>query len=130
MAVRARIARLYHSSGSASRWLPAQRRAPFVQVQVDRPDGLDTVNGQMSRRPETAGTVMCRSGPVWRKSSHSGSNCVEIAWHQGAEDVSILVRDSKFPGREPLVFTPGEWAAFLERVKTGDFDVLASPAVA
>jgi hypothetical protein len=73
---------------------------------------------------------MCSSVPVWRKSSHSGSNgnCVEIAWHQGAEGIGILVRDSKFPGREPLVFTLGEWAVFLERVKTGDFDVLASPA--
>ncbi|HEY4854951.1 MAG TPA: DUF397 domain-containing protein [Streptosporangiaceae bacterium] len=101
-----------------------------MQVQVDRPDDLDTVNGQMPRRPQTPGTVMCSSVPVWRKSSHSGSNCVEIAWHQGAEGVSILVRDSKFPGQEPLVFTPGEWAAFLERVKTGDFDVLASPAAA
>ena len=28
-----------------------------------------------------------------------------------AEGVSILMRDSKFPGQEPLVFTPGEWAA-------------------
>jgi hypothetical protein len=28
------------------------------------------------------------------------------------------------------VFTPAEWAVFLERVKTGDFDVLASPAAA
>jgi hypothetical protein len=130
MAVRARIARLYRSPGSGNRWLPANERAPFVQVQVDRPDDLDTVNGQMPRRPQTAGTVMCSSVPVWRKSSHSGSNCVEIAWHQGAEGVSILVRDSKFPGQEPLVFTPGEWAAFLERAKTGDFDVLASPAVA
>lgn len=130
MAVRARIARLYRSSGSGNRWLPAKRRAPFVQVQVDRPDGLDPANGQMPGRPETAGTVMCSSVPVWRKSSHSGSNCVEIAWHRGAEGVSILVRDSKVPGLEPLVFTPGEWAAFLERVKTGDFDVLASPAVA
>ena len=101
-----------------------------MQVQADRPDGLDTVNGQMPQRPETAGTALFSSVPVWRKSSHSGSNCVEIAWHQGAEGVSIVVRDSKFPGREPLVFTPGEWAAFLERVKTGDFDVLASPAVA
>jgi Domain of unknown function (DUF397) len=69
---------------------------------------------------------MDRSGPVWRKSSHSHGNCVEIAWRQGAEDINVLVRDSKFPGREPLVFTPGEWAGFLERVKTGDFDALAS----
>ena len=71
------------------------------------------------------------SGPAWRKSSHcGGAHCVEIAWRQGAEGINVLVRDSKFPGRDPLVFTPGEWAAFLERVKTGDFDVLASPAAA
>jgi hypothetical protein len=50
---------------------------------------------------------------------------VEIAWRQGGEGVNIVVRDSKFPGQEPLVFTPGEWAVFLERVKTGDFDALA-----
>lgn len=67
----------------------------------------------------------------WRKSSHStDGNCVEIAWRQGVEDINVLVRDSKFPGRDPLVFTPAEWAVFLERAKTGDFDVLASPAVA
>jgi hypothetical protein len=75
---------------------------------------------------------MCSSGPAWRKSSHSGSNgnCVEIAWRQGAEGINIVVRDSKFPGREPLVFTPLEWAAFLERVKGGHFDVLAYPPAA
>ncbi len=38
-----------------------------------------------------------------------------------------MVRDSKFPGREPLAFTPGEWAAFLARVKAGEFDELATP---
>ncbi|MGO9220958.1 MAG: DUF397 domain-containing protein [Streptosporangiaceae bacterium] len=71
------------------------------------------------------------SGPVWRKSSHStNGHCVEIAWRQGAQGCNIVVRDSKFPGREPLVFTPGEWAVFLQRVKTGDFDVLATPATA
>jgi hypothetical protein len=74
---------------------------------------------------------MDSSVPGWRKSSHSAhGNCVEIAWRQGAGGINILVRDSKFPGRDPLVFTPGEWAEFLERAKTGDFDVLASPAVA
>jgi hypothetical protein len=74
---------------------------------------------------------MDSSGLMWRKSGHStNGNCVEIAWRQGGRDINVLVRDSKFPGRDPLVFTPGEWAAFLERVKTGDFDVLASPAVA
>ena len=72
---------------------------------------------------------MNSSEAAWRRSAHStNGNCVEIAWRQGAEDINILVRDSKFPGREPLVFTPGEWAVFLERAKTGDFDVLARPA--
>ena len=75
--------------------------------------------------------VMDGSVPVWRKSSHSGGDkCVEIAWRRGAEDINVLVRDSKFPGRDPLVFTPGEWAAFLERAKTGDFDALATPVAA
>ncbi len=66
---------------------------------------------------------------VWRKSSHCGShhNCVEIAWRRGAGDIAILVRDSKFPGREPLAFTPGEWAGFLARAKAGEFDELATP---
>ena len=65
----------------------------------------------------------------WRKSRHCGShhNCVEIAWRRGAGDIAIMVRDSKFPGREPLAFTPGEWAAFLARVKGGEFDELAAP---
>jgi hypothetical protein len=68
---------------------------------------------------------MHSSAPEWRKSSHSYGNCVEIAWRRGAEGINILVRDSKFPGRDPLVFTPGEWAVFLNRVKDEDFDVLA-----
>ena len=73
---------------------------------------------------------MDSSVAVWRKSSHSNGNCVEIAWRRGAVGINILVRDSKFPGREPLVFTPREWAVFLERVKSQDFDVLAGPRAA
>lgn len=73
--------------------------------------------------------TMHRPEPDWRKSSHCGShhNCVEIAWRRGAGDIAIMVRDSKFPGREPLTFTPGEWSAFLARVKAGEFDALATP---
>jgi hypothetical protein len=73
---------------------------------------------------------MHSSATVWRTSSHSKGNCVEIAWRQGAEGINIVVRDSKFPGRDPLVFTPGEWAVFLDRVKSEDFDVLAGPRAA
>ena len=70
---------------------------------------------------------MQTSAREWRKSSHSNGNCVEIAWRRGSEGINIVVRDSKFPGRDPLVFTPGEWAMFLDRVKSEDFDVLAGP---
>ena len=70
--------------------------------------------------------------PRWHKSSHCAGkgNCVEIAWRRGAGGILIMVRDSKFPAREPLAFTPGEWAAFLEEVKAGEFDALASVATA
>ncbi len=75
---------------------------------------------------------MCGSVQTWRKSTHSNpaGNCVEIAWRQGAGCINIVVRDSKFPGQQPLVFTPREWAGFLERVKAGEFDPLAGPATA
>ena len=74
---------------------------------------------------------MGASAQGWRKSTYSNpdGDCVEIAWRQGAGGFNIVVRDSKFPGQEPLVFTPREWAGFLERVKAGDFDALACPAV-
>jgi hypothetical protein len=94
----------------------------------DRPDGLETETGQLPQGRRTAGAVTSSSVPVWRKSSRSNGNCVEIAWRQGAGGINILVRDSKFPGQEPLTFTPGEWAVFLDRVKTGDYDALAYPA--
>ncbi|MER6173284.1 DUF397 domain-containing protein [Streptosporangium sp. NPDC001681] len=57
---------------------------------------------------------------VWYKSSLSGSsnNCVEVAH----VDNQHLVRDSKNPGGAVLSFLSGDWAAFLGRVKTGDFD--------
>jgi Domain of unknown function (DUF397) len=100
-----------------------------VQEWIGQPDGLETVTRQLPERPRTAGAGTGGSGPAWRRSSRSGGhgNCVEIAWRQGAGGINILVRDSKFPGQEPLVFTPREWAGFLERVKTGDFDELAYP---
>jgi uncharacterized protein DUF397 len=51
----------------------------------------------------------------WRKSSYSGNtgNCVEVA------DLgqSVAVRDSKDPSGPVLVFTPGEWLAFIWQLK-------------
>ena len=57
---------------------------------------------------------------VWKKSTRTGSNgqCVEVC-HRGE---AIDVRDSKDPSGPVLVFTPGEWAAFVEGVKDGEFE--------
>jgi hypothetical protein len=59
---------------------------------------------------------------AWRKSSLSsgGDNCVEVAF---ASDGSVGVRDSKQHGLGPILeFTPGEWAAFLGGVTSGEFN--------
>lgn len=60
------------------------------------------------------------SGVTWRKSTRSGANgnCVEVAQLTGA----IALRDSKDPSGPALVFTPEEWAAFIEGAKDGEFD--------
>lgn len=57
----------------------------------------------------------------WRKSSHSTANghCVEV---RIADDGAVM-RDSKDPAGAVLTFTPGEWAAFTEGVKAGEFDL-------
>lgn len=34
----------------------------------------------------------------------------------------VGVRDSKNPGAGALVFTPGEWDAFLDGARGGEFD--------
>jgi hypothetical protein len=57
--------------------------------------------------------------PTWRRSSacKDSANCVEIAF---VGDVA-LVRDGKDPGAV-LRFDAGEWAAFIEGVRSGEFD--------
>jgi hypothetical protein len=62
------------------------------------------------------------STAAWRKSVRSGpncDNCVEVAFVGEA----IAVRDSKNPTGPALVFTPGEWDAFVAGAKDGEFDV-------
>ncbi len=59
---------------------------------------------------------------TWRKSSRSGpqgGNCVEIARLPNGQ---VAIRNSRHPAGPALVFTPGEWAAFLGGAKDGDFD--------
>lgn len=58
----------------------------------------------------------------WRKSSRSGpytDNCVEVAFVGDA----IAVRDSKDPRGPVLLFTAGEWDAFVDGAKEGEFDL-------
>ncbi len=58
-------------------------------------------------------------GAVWRKSSYSArSACVEVAF---AGD-RVGVRDSKDPHGPVLIFSPGEWGAFLAGIRAGEFD--------
>lgn len=84
--------------------------------------------------------------PVWRKSSHSGtdaktSDCVEVAqlWrkssHSGSDPAKqncvevaqlsphIGVRDSKAPEAPHLAFGAADWRAFADRVKRGEHDL-------
>jgi hypothetical protein len=58
----------------------------------------------------------------WRKSRRSGpysDNCVEVAFIDGV----IAVRDSKDTSGPVLVFTRGEWDAFVAGAKDGEFDL-------
>ncbi|MDQ0943157.1 DUF397 domain-containing protein [Streptomyces sp. V1I1] len=57
----------------------------------------------------------------WRTSSYSGStnDCVEIGELPGG---GRAVRDSKNRDGGFFRFTAGEWAAFIQGVKAGEFD--------
>lgn len=60
-------------------------------------------------------------GAQWFKSSRSSGTkeCVEAAH---LSEGFVGVRDSKNPAGPALVFTPGEWDAFLTGTKSGEFD--------
>jgi hypothetical protein len=62
------------------------------------------------------------TGAVWHKSMRSGGNggdCVEVAVNLPGV---VAVRDTKDRKGGTLVFTPSQWAAFLDGVRDGDFD--------
>lgn len=60
-------------------------------------------------------------GP-FAKSTASGQqdNCVEVA---PLSDGGKAVRDSKAQSGPILMFTPGEWSAFVAGVKATEFDL-------
>ena len=75
---------------------------------------------------------------VWFKSSFSAANgqCVEVAWKKSSfsgaagdcvevslEEDLIFVRDSKNVDGPQLTFNRGEFEAFTNRVKAGEFDL-------
>jgi hypothetical protein len=62
-------------------------------------------------------------GATWRKSSRSSGqgNCLEVADASAA----IGVRDSKDRSGPVLVFTRSQWRAFVEGVKSGEFDAVS-----
>lgn len=62
------------------------------------------------------------SDAQWRKSTRSGAygdNCVEVAFIGDA----IAVRDSKDTNGPILIFTRGEWDAFVGGAKDSEFDL-------
>lgn len=54
----------------------------------------------------------------WRTGKASGGSgeCVEIA----CGEQSVLVRDSRDRSGAVLAFPPGQWAAFLSRIRSGN----------
>nr|WP_205861219.1 DUF397 domain-containing protein [Planosporangium flavigriseum] len=61
-------------------------------------------------------------GAQWHSSDHGGprsENCVEVAFVDGG----IAVRQSNNPDGPVLLFTRGEWDAFVEGAKDGEFDL-------
>jgi Domain of unknown function (DUF397) len=57
----------------------------------------------------------------WVKSSHSGptgGNCVEVAF---LSDGEVALRNSRDPDGPALIFTKGEWDAFLGGARDGEF---------
>lgn len=47
-------------------------------------------------------------------------NCVEVG---RTSDGDVALRDSKNLEQAPMVFTPGEWSAFVAGVKNSEFDL-------
>jgi len=61
------------------------------------------------------------TGARWVKSSYSGptgGNCVEVALLAGGQ---VAVRNSRHPSGTALMFSAGEWDAFIGGARDGQF---------
>ena len=69
---------------------------------------------------EAKGLTVDLSRAVWQRSRQSdgADNCVEVAFI----DDAIAVRDARDPDGPALIYTRGEWEAFIGGVKDGEFD--------
>ena len=61
-------------------------------------------------------------GASWRtsSSSQSGSDCVQAAF---LPDGRVALRHSRDPDGAVILYTRGEWDAFLKGAKDGEFDL-------
>ncbi|WP_424531932.1 DUF397 domain-containing protein [Sphaerisporangium viridialbum] len=70
------------------------------------------------------GTPEELAGVAWHistKSANGGGECVEAGpLADGTERVAV--RHSHHPDREVILYTRGEWQAFIAGVKAGEFD--------
>lgn len=55
---------------------------------------------------------------------HAAGNCVEAGLLPTGE---VAVRDTKDRSKEPHVYSPEEWDAFVRGVKAGQFDLDSLP---
>lgn len=73
---------------------------------------------------------------AWRKSTKCGNapDCAEVRWRKSSSSADgdcaevaigdvIEIRNSNARDAGTATFTPSEWTAFVEGVKTGEFDL-------
>lgn len=82
-------------------------------------------NEQWVKSTYSSGNGCCVEA-AFRKSSHSAysTECVDVATCDCDGPVQeVLVRHSKHPDGPMVIYTRGEWLAFIQGVKDGEFDI-------